>query len=84
MKEYKEYEIVVESTNRQIFLFHAKSEEEAEELLWQELSEQCVGDADCPISNSWLENAKIRKIIELVSLNEDEAKLTGKQYNENN
>ena len=32
MKEYKEYEFVVESTDTQHFWFHAKSEEEAEDL----------------------------------------------------
>ena len=59
---YKEYTFEVESTDTQTFWFDAKSQEEAEELLWQELSEQCVRDADCPISDSWLENAKISKV----------------------
>ena len=75
MKEYKEYEFVVESTDTQTFWFHAKSEEEAEEQFWQDVSAQCISDHDQPITESWIKNAKIRKIIELASMNEDEARL---------
>ena len=62
----KEYEFVVESTDIQHFWFDAKSEGDAEELLWQELSKQCVSAHDKPITESWIKNAKIRKIIELL------------------
>ena len=59
---YKEYTFEVESTNAQTFWFDAKSQEEAEELLWQELSEQCISDHDQPLTESWVENAKIIKV----------------------